>query len=137
MSLDIENINPLAHEQWDKLILESNQYSFFHSYAWIKVLWESYGYKPHFFILKNKRELSALLPFMEVNSRYSGRRGVSLPFSDYCDPIISEEVAAREVGAVIDYLEVTSRIHGRGHSDRTGIRSEYIACYRPARYRRA
>jgi GNAT acetyltransferase-like protein len=94
MSLDIENINPLAYEQWDKLILENNLYSFFHSYAWIKVLWETYGYKPNFFILKNKRGLPAVLPFMEVNSRYTGRRGVSLPFSDYCDPIIREEIAA-------------------------------------------
>jgi len=97
MTLEIENINPLAHAQWDKLILESNLYSFFHSYAWIKVLWESYGYKPHFFILKSKRELSALLPFMEVNSRFTGRRGVSLPFSDYCDPIIREEIVARRL----------------------------------------
>ena len=72
MSLKIENINPLAHAQWDKLILESNPYSFFHSYAWIKVLWESYGYKPNFFILNSKRGLPALLPFMEVNSRYTG-----------------------------------------------------------------
>ena len=97
MPLDIENINPLAYEQWDNLILESDLYSFFHSYAWIKVLWESYGYKPNFFILKNKRGLPSLLPFMEVNSRYTGRRGVSLPFSDYCDPIIREEIAARRL----------------------------------------
>jgi hypothetical protein len=34
MSLEIENINPLDYDQWDKLILESNPYSFFHSYAW-------------------------------------------------------------------------------------------------------
>jgi hypothetical protein len=92
MSFEIKIINPLDYDQWDNLLIETNQYSFFHSYAWIKVLWESYGYKPYFFILKNKRELSALLPFMEVNSRYTGRRGVSLPFSDYCDPIIREEI---------------------------------------------
>ena len=97
MSLEIENINPLAHAQWDKLILESNLYSFFHSHAWIKVLWESYGYKPNFFILNNKRGFPALLPFMEVNSSFRGRRGVSLPFTDYCDPIIREEIAVRRL----------------------------------------
>jgi hypothetical protein len=97
MPLEIENINPLDYDQWDKLILENNLYSFFHSYAWVKVLWESYGYKPKFFILNSKRGLPALLPFMEVNSRYTGRRGVSLPFSDYCDPIIREEIAAQRL----------------------------------------
>jgi len=75
MSLEIENINPLAHAQWDRLILESNRYSFFHSYAWIRVLWESYGYKPNFFILKNQRGLHSLFLLMEVNSRYTERRG--------------------------------------------------------------
>jgi len=34
---------------------------------------------------------------MEVNSRYTGQRGVSLPFSDYCDPIIREAIAARRL----------------------------------------
>jgi hypothetical protein len=97
MSLEIKIINPLDYDQWDNLIIESNQYSFFHSYSWIKVLWESYGYKPYFFISKNENELSALLPFMEVNSRYTGRRGVSLPFSDYCDPIIREETSTRRL----------------------------------------
>lgn len=97
MPLEIEIINPLDDDQWDKLIIETNQYSFFHSYEWIKVLRESYGYTPYFFVLRNKRELSALIPFMEVNSRYSGRRGVSLPFSDYCDPIIRGEISAQRL----------------------------------------
>jgi len=104
MSLEIENINPQDYEQWDDLILENSRYSFFHSNAWIKVLWESYGYKPNFFILKNKGGLPSLLPFMEVNSRYTGRRGVSLPFSDYCNPIIRDEIAARKLLAhAIDF----------------------------------
>ncbi len=93
MSLDIELINPLDDDQWDNLIIETNQYSFFHSHAWIKVLRESYGYTPCFFILRSKRGFSALLPFMEVNSWYRGRRGVSLPFSDYCDPIIRGQIS--------------------------------------------
>ena len=97
MSYEIEIINPLDDDQWDKLIIESNQYSFFHSHAWIKVLRESYGYTPYFFILRNKRKPFEFLPFMEVNSRYSGRRGVSLPFSDYCDPIIREEISAQRL----------------------------------------
>jgi hypothetical protein len=97
MSLEIKIINPLDYDQWDNLVIESNQHSIFHSYAWIKVLWETYKYKPYFFTLKNKKELSALLPFMEVNSSYTGRRGVSMPFSDYCDPIIREAIAARRL----------------------------------------
>ena len=97
MSLEIEIKNPLDDDQWDNLIIETNQYSFFHSHSWIKVLRESYGYTPYFFILRNQGKFSALLPFMEVNSRYSGRRGVSLPFSDYCDPIIRGEISLQRL----------------------------------------
>ncbi len=30
-----------------------------------------------------------MIPFMEVNSPLTGKRGVSLPFTDYCEPIVS------------------------------------------------
>jgi len=46
MSLEIKIINPLDDDQWDNLIIENNQYSFFHSHAWIKVLREGSGVRP-------------------------------------------------------------------------------------------
>src|SRR5205809_3182146 len=32
-----------------------------------------------------------MLPVMEVSSRLTARRGVSLPSSDFCEPLISED----------------------------------------------
>jgi len=87
VTLNLEIINPLEFESWDKLVTTSKQYSFFHSLAWAKVLFESYKYKPFYLVIRNNKELSTLMPFMEVRS-FTGRRGVSLPFSDYCNPII-------------------------------------------------
>jgi hypothetical protein len=37
-------------------------------------------------------KLLALIPLMEVNSFLTGRRGVSLPFTDYCTPIIANGI---------------------------------------------
>ncbi|MGC9196978.1 MAG: GNAT family N-acetyltransferase [Syntrophobacteraceae bacterium] len=76
-------IDPTDYPGWDELILTANDYSFFHSSAWAKVLCESYGYKPLFFA-----SASEVIPLMEVNSVFTGRRGVSLPFSDYCEPLV-------------------------------------------------
>ncbi len=59
--------------------------SFFHSSAWARVLAESYGYRPLYFTKINKGRLKDLLPLMEVNSFLTGKRGVSLPFTDYCE----------------------------------------------------
>jgi hypothetical protein len=97
MTLDFEIVNPLEFESWDNLVIKSKQYSFFHSLAWTKVLFESYKYKPFYLIVRNNKELLALIPFMEVCSSFTGRRGVSLPFSDYCNPIIKDGIDAQEL----------------------------------------
>jgi len=68
-------------------MLSNAGYSFFHSSAWARVLAESYGYTPLYFTVIENGKLRALVPIMEVNSFLTGKRGVSLPFTDYCDPI--------------------------------------------------
>jgi hypothetical protein len=85
MSFDI--VNPLEIPEWDDLVLATGKASIFHSSAWARVLYESYGYRPVYFAAIEGGSLSFLMPFMEVNSRLTGKRGVSLPFTDFCDPI--------------------------------------------------
>src|SRR3990167_10276631 len=87
MPLELEIINPLVYPDWDKLVLSTPNYSFFLSSAWARVLHETYKYKPLYFTLIKNNKLSALIPFMEVGSILTGKRGVSLPFSDYCEII--------------------------------------------------
>ncbi len=48
MKIDIEVINPIAYKDWDQLLLSTEQYSFFHSSAWAKVLYDSYNYSPQY-----------------------------------------------------------------------------------------
>lgn len=72
-------------------MLKGETTSFFHSSAWANVLLASYGYRPLFFTLIQKGRLQALIPLVEVRSVLTGRRGVSLPFSDDCEPIMAEK----------------------------------------------
>jgi hypothetical protein len=65
--------------------------SFFHTSSWANVLVESYGYRPAYFSVIRNGSLRALLPVMEIDSLLTGRRGVSLPFSDYADPFAEED----------------------------------------------
>ena len=91
MSLtNLQIINPITYPGWDELLLRTPGASFFHSSAWAKVLAESYGYTPLYFTVLENGKLRALVPVMEVNSFLTGKRGVSLPFTDYCEPIVSE-----------------------------------------------
>lgn len=89
MSLDI--INPINYQAWNDLLLTNKNTSFFHTSGWAKVLSESYGYTPLYFTSIEDNKLSALIPMMEVKSILTGKRGVSLPFTDYCEPVVSDQ----------------------------------------------
>ncbi len=90
MSLEI--LDPVQYTNWDQMVLSLPKYSFFHSSSWAGVLSESYGYNAFYFTVLDKGKLGALVPLMEVNSVLTGKRGVSLPFTDYCDPLVSGSV---------------------------------------------
>lgn len=87
--MKIEVINPIANKDWDDLLLTNDQSTFFHTSAWARVLTDSYNYKPLYFSVFDDEKLSALVPIMEVDSFLTGKRGVSLPFTDECASIVS------------------------------------------------
>src|SRR4051812_40180248 len=80
----VQIVDPLAIPDWDTLVMSLPGHTFFHSSAWARVLEQSYGYKPVYFAKVENGQLRGLLPMMEVNSWLTGKRGVSLPFSDQC-----------------------------------------------------
>ena len=76
--------------EWDDLIAGHPEATIFHTSAWARVLSDSYGYRPLYFTKIESGELKALVPMMEVKSFITGKRGVSLPFTDYCSPLLVE-----------------------------------------------
>lgn len=50
-----------------------------------------------------------LFPLMEVRSAITGIRGVSLPFSDYCEPLFSD---CNEYGDAVNHLLAYGKRHG-------------------------
>jgi hypothetical protein len=85
--LNISLLNPIEHPHWDELLLTADRATFFHTTAWARVLSESYGYKPLYFATIDNGNLAGLIPVMEIESFLTGKRGVSLPFTDICHPI--------------------------------------------------
>lgn len=99
---EIQIINPTDYPGWDDMLLSAKGYSFFHSSVWAKVLCESYNYTGFYFSIFNRGHLAVSIPVMEVKSILTGRRGVSLPFTDDCEPIIMDDVPSQ---AVIDFIK--------------------------------
>lgn len=92
MSFDI--IDPVQYPGWDKLLLTHPDSSFFHTSSWAQVL-RTYDYKPLYFVSIHNYRLENLVPMMEVSSPLTGKRGVSLPFTDFCHPILAPGEASR------------------------------------------
>lgn len=87
--MNIQIINPTEYPQWDDLLLPNHRSSFFLTAAWAKVLSESYNYKPLYFAVVDNGKLNSLVPLMEIKSLLTGKRGVSLPFTDECPCIFA------------------------------------------------
>lgn len=78
--------DPLTCPKWDSLLSESPERHFFHTRAWARVLRETYGHRPVYVCRIEQDRILSGLPVMEV-SHFLGRRGVSLPFTDFCTPV--------------------------------------------------
>ena len=89
MSLEYKIIDPRNNKNYNGILLNSKDYSVFHSENWARVISESYNYVPLYLSIENNNQFDILFPIMRVNSFLTGKRLVSLTFSDFCEPIIS------------------------------------------------
>ena len=92
-SLSADLVNPLADNSWEKMIKMHRDATIFHSTAWARVLVDTYGHRPCYAQMSLNGTLQALVPIMEVKSVLTRARGVCLPFSDYCTPLLFSNFA--------------------------------------------
>jgi hypothetical protein len=81
---DALRVDPLGRADWDEVVAAHPQGTIFHSSGWARVLRDTYGHRPFYIARFEGKRLAGLLPVMEVSSWLTGRRGVSLPFTDFC-----------------------------------------------------
>ena len=87
-AVEVRTLDPFYDSEWDRLVVSNPNSTVFHRAAWAKVLSKTYGHQPIFLHFCRGSESVALLPIMEVASHFTGRRGVSMPFSDLCHPLV-------------------------------------------------
>jgi CelD/BcsL family acetyltransferase involved in cellulose biosynthesis len=103
MTHNLHRINPLEDPRWRELVEQHPQASVFHSIPWLRALRDTYGYRPVAFTWAAPGEqLRGAMLFCEVDSWLTGRRLVSLPFSDHCQPLLNNSQDSR---SLIEALE--------------------------------
>lgn len=104
MSKRLEIVNPLELPNWDELLLQSGNQSFFHTSGWVRVLHHTYGYRPACFISSMGEHLDFLMPIMGVISPLTGRRGIFLPYTDHCPPHVAAGISLNDaIDQAIEY----------------------------------
>jgi hypothetical protein len=86
--MKLYQIDPIADARWPEFVARHPKASVFHTVGWLKALECTYGYIPTAFTTSPPRsELKNGLVFCRIDSWLTGRRIVSLPFSDHCEPL--------------------------------------------------
>lgn len=82
-------LDPLSDPRWEIFTERHPQASVFHSTNWLRALQKAYGYEPlAITTCAPDVALDNGLIFCRIKSRLTGRRFVSLPFSDHCEPLV-------------------------------------------------
>lgn len=94
-----------SDELWVAFVASKPRANIFHHPAWMNLLAECYGYRPFVVAVRNADgKICAGLPMMEVNSRLAGRRWVSLPFTDYCEPLYDDYESLHQLTEALAHL---------------------------------
>jgi hypothetical protein len=96
-------LDPLQDTRWPEFLERHPHASVFHSPGWLSALCRTYGYEPIAYTTTPPgAELANGLVFCRINSWLTGRRLVSLPFSDHSQPLSDNEETLREILASLD-----------------------------------
>jgi hypothetical protein len=89
---EVYEIDPLKDVRWPQFLEGRCMATLFHSREWLDALQRTYGYRASVLTTSRPEErLTNGMVFCQVQSWLTGRRLVSVPFSDHCTPLIDSE----------------------------------------------
>jgi len=103
LEVAVYTFNPVLDARWAAFLQEHPRASVFHSAPWLESLSRTYGYEPLAFTTSApSTELTNAVVFCRIRSWLTGRRLVSLPFSDHCEPLVDR---SDELDEMIPHLK--------------------------------
>jgi hypothetical protein len=99
--MTVYKFDPIVDSRWPNFLEQHLDASVFHTKEWLRALQQTYEYKPVAYSTSNGSELTNAVVFCQIESRLTGKRLVSLPFSDHCQPL----AAGKDLREILDYLQ--------------------------------
>jgi CelD/BcsL family acetyltransferase involved in cellulose biosynthesis len=103
MPVSIHTLDPLVDPRWSEFLERHPDASVFHSIGWLHALRRTYGYEP--IVYTTSPPPAALdngLVFCRIDSWLTGRRLVSVPFSDHSQPLADRP---EDLERLLEFLE--------------------------------
>jgi hypothetical protein len=108
----VYSFNPLDDPRWPLFLAGHPESSVFHTREWLRAIRTTYGYEPLAFTTSAGEKLRDAVVFCQIKSWLTGRRLVSLPFSDHCQPLAEGE----DLRAILAHV----------HDQRRSMRYTYV-----------
>ena len=105
--MPVHTLAPLDDPRWETLVSSHPAASVFHTRAWLHALRRTYGYQSLVYTTSPPdAPLTNGIVVCGVRSWLTGRRLVSVPFADHCDPLVG---SASDVDDLIGSLQQATR----------------------------
>ena len=88
MQYQIEELKQEDLEKWDEFV-KDNKLTIFHTIGWKKIIEESFGFKPLYYVIKSENDIVGVAPAFFVNN-FSKKAIVSMPFFEYGGIFVKE-----------------------------------------------
>lgn len=112
---------PLDDPRWGDFLRRHPRSSVFHTTEWLTALRQTYGYEPiALTTCPAEADLTNAVVFCHVKSWLTGRRLVSLPFSDHCDLLVD---SATDLDTIILGLRKTQALANAGYVELRPMRA--------------
>jgi CelD/BcsL family acetyltransferase involved in cellulose biosynthesis len=128
-------IDPITDPAWRRLVENSPSAEIFHHPLWLELLRAQYGYELEACCVGNGHGIEAGIPVARVESRLTGRRLVSVPFSDVCAPALARDAGPAALDALGPALVEQAGRAGLGLTVHSPLESAPGAFVRPSFYR--
>lgn len=89
--MEVYRLDPLADHRWAEFLARAPGASVFHGAEWLGALQRAYDYDPVVYTTCGPGEtLTDGIVFCRVSSWITGKRLVSIPFADHCEPLVTD-----------------------------------------------
>lgn len=100
--MNVYQIDPLHDPRWSEFLRRDPRASIFHTAGWLQALKLTYEYEPVAYTTSaSGAALTDAWVFCRISSWLTGRRLVSLPFSDHCDPLVNSAEHLEELSRAL------------------------------------